>query len=111
MAQVELGASKSDAQAAVCCMLDPEMQPGAEDGSASTQKAAANQSLALSAGTELQASAIIRPPHSATSSSTLMRDTAPSIMCLTWAFTACSTWACQCVCTPAVVPLKEVSLR
>ena len=61
MAQVELGASKSDAQAAVCCVLDPELQPGAEDSSASTQKAAANQTLALSAGTELQASALIKP--------------------------------------------------
>ena len=60
---MELGASKSDAQAAVCCMLDPEMQPGAEDSSASAQKAAANQTLALSAGTELQVSALLRPPH------------------------------------------------
>ena len=70
VAQVELGASKSDAQAAVCCMLDPEIQPGAEDSTASTQKAAAHQSLALSAGTELQASALIQatPLPSAASS-------------------------------------------
>lgn len=53
-AQVELGASGSDAKAAVCCMLDPELQRQDEDNTGSLQKAAAGQSLALSAGTELQ---------------------------------------------------------
>ena len=53
-AQVELGASGSDAKAAVCCMLDPELQRQDEDDTSSLQKAAAGQTLALSAGTELQ---------------------------------------------------------
>ena len=69
--QVELGAARSDAQAAVCCVLDPEMQPGAEDSSASTQKAAANQTLALSAGTELQASALIKASRLPSAASSL----------------------------------------
>ena len=56
MAQVELGASKSDASAAVCCMLDPELQYQGEDDTRSLRKAAAGQTLALSAGTELQVS-------------------------------------------------------
>ena len=72
---MELGASKSDAQAAVCCMLDPEMQPGAEDSSASAQKSAANQTLALSAGTELQVSALHRGHPTAISSSIAIRQT------------------------------------
>ena len=71
VAQVELGASKSDAQAAVCCMLDPEMQPGAEDSTASAQKAAAHQSLALSAGTELQACALIEASPLSSSASSI----------------------------------------
>jgi hypothetical protein len=54
IAQVELGASKSDAQAMVCCMLDPELQHKDEDGAVSLQKAAAGQTLALSANNELQ---------------------------------------------------------
>ena len=53
-AQVELGASKSDARAAVCCMLDPELQRQDEDDTSTLRKAAAGQTLALSAGTELQ---------------------------------------------------------
>ena len=52
--QVELGASKSDAAAAVCCMLDPELHYQEEDDTRSLRKAAAGQTLALSAGTELQ---------------------------------------------------------
>ena len=54
VAQVELGAAKSDAKAMVCCMLDPELQHKDEDGAVSLQKAAAGQTLALSANNELQ---------------------------------------------------------
>lgn len=38
----------------VCCMLDPELQHKDEDGAVSLQKAAAGQTLALSANSELQ---------------------------------------------------------
>ena len=38
----------------VCCMLDPELQHKDEDGAVSLQKAAAGQTLALSANNELQ---------------------------------------------------------
>ena len=54
LAQVELGASKSDARAAACIMLDPELQHRDEDDTRSLRKAAAGQTLALSAGTELR---------------------------------------------------------
>ena len=52
--QVELGSAKSDARASVCCMLDPELQHQDEDNNESRQKAAAGQTLTLSAATELQ---------------------------------------------------------